>query len=63
MAVTLETLDLEPEKLEWAREEVRKLAHQKWLDAGQPTDSQTDFWLMAEREWIERIYVPDRLSS
>jgi hypothetical protein len=60
MAVTLESLELDAEKLEWAREEVRKLAHQKWVEAGQPGDGHTDFWLLAEREWIERVYVPDR---
>jgi hypothetical protein len=60
MAVTLESLDLDPEKLEWAREEVRKLAYQKWFEAGQPAGSDADYWLLAEREWIERIYVPDR---
>jgi hypothetical protein len=60
MAVNLESLDLDPEKLEWAREEVRKLAHEKWIQAGQPLESDLDFWLEAEREWIERIYVPDR---
>lgn len=60
MAVSLESLDLDPEKLDWAREEVRKLAYQKWLVANRPPESDADFWLLAEREWIERIYVPDR---
>jgi hypothetical protein len=60
MPVTLETLDLAPEKLEWARGEVRKLAYQKWVDAGQPPGTEADFWLAAERQWIERVYVPER---
>jgi hypothetical protein len=60
MAVNLESLELDPDKLEWAREEVRKLAFQKWEEAGSPPESDTDFWLLAEREWIEHNYVPDR---
>ncbi len=60
MSVNLESLDLDPDKLAWAHEEVRKLAFQKWIEAGQPLDTEMDFWLAAEREWIERIYVPDR---
>jgi hypothetical protein len=60
MAVTLDSLELDPDKLDWARDEVRKLAYQKWVDAGQPPKGAADFWLIAEREWIERVYVPDR---
>ena len=60
MAVSLESLELDPEKLAAAREEVRKLAYQKWVEAGQPLQSEMDFWLAAERQWIERVYVPDR---
>jgi hypothetical protein len=60
MAVSLESLEFDPAKLEWALEEVRKLAYQKWTEAGCPLEGDANFWLLAEREWIERIYVPDR---
>lgn len=60
MNVTLESLELMPDRLDWARDEVRKLAYQKWLEAGSPPECDGNFWLLAEREWIERVYVPDR---
>ena len=60
MNVTLETLEGTPEELEARREAVRKLAYFKWLEYGRPEAPDVDFWLAAEREWIERFYVPLR---
>ena len=60
MSATLETLELTPEELESCREAVRKMAYCKWLDAGRPDSGELDFWVEAEREWIERNYVPHR---
>ncbi len=62
MSVTLESLQLGEERLAVAREEVRKLAYEKWREAGQPPEGDINFWVIAERDWIERVYVPDRTS-
>jgi hypothetical protein len=63
MAVSLESLDLTPEQLELAREMVRKWAYIKWEEAGRPISDGEPFWGEAEREWIERCYVPPRLPE
>jgi len=60
MTATLETLELTPDQLESSREAVRKMAYCKWLDAGRPDGLEVEFWLQAEREWIEHNYVPHR---
>jgi len=60
MKVRLETLELTPEELEASREAVRKMAYFRWLEAGEPTDGGLDHWAQAERDWIERYYVPRR---
>ncbi|MEX2112720.1 MAG: DUF2934 domain-containing protein [Pirellulales bacterium] len=60
MAVRLDTLEMTPEQYEAALDCVRRLAYEKWLDAGQPPSDGDAFWLEAEREWIERYYVPPR---
>lgn len=60
MPATLVTLELTPEELELCRKAVRKMAYFKWLDAGRPDWGELEFWLQAEREWIERNYVPHR---
>ncbi len=63
MAVSLESLDLTPEQLDVAREMVRKWAYIKWEEAGRPVSDGEQFWSEAEREWIERCYVPPRLPE
>jgi hypothetical protein len=60
MTVTLESLELGAEELEACRDTVHKMAYFNWLDAGCPHDRQLEFWLKAERDWIERCYVPTR---
>ena len=60
MSVTLETLELTRLELESAKNAVRKLAYFNWLDAGCPEFGELEFWLKAEREWIQRDYVPHR---
>lgn len=60
MNVQLDTLELTPEELDASREAVRKMAYFRWLEAGMPTDSGLDYWAQAERDWIERYYVPHR---
>ncbi len=61
MAVTLDTLEGTPQELEARRDAVRRLAYFKWLEHGRRESSDLDFWIMAEREWIERYYVPHRI--
>lgn len=60
MPFCLESLELEAQHLDAARQAVRKMAYQKWELAGRPAGDGTPFWLEAEREWIEYCYVPDR---
>lgn len=60
MFVTLETLELTPEELAICKDAVHKMAYLKWVDAGCPDQGQLEFWLQAEREWIEHNYVPHR---
>ncbi len=60
MTVRLETLDLTPAELEASREAIQRMAYFNWLAAGRPEGGQVDFWVQAEREWIERCYVPSR---
>jgi hypothetical protein len=36
------------------------LAYLKWEAAGRPFDGSTQFWLEAERHWIEYEYTPHR---
>lgn len=60
MKPTLETLDLSPEEREVARATVRAIAYVKWLNSGRPDGDHPEFWVEAEREWIEHSYVPDR---
>ena len=60
MGVRLETLDLMPDELERAKERIRAIAFDKWRQAGSPADDSLNFWLEAEREWIEREYIPRR---
>jgi len=61
MSITLERLECTPEELELHKEAVRKMAYRRWRAAGCPEYAELDFWLDAEREWIERSYVPHRL--
>ena len=60
MTVNLETLELTAEERERCRDIVRKLAYLKWSDAGRPESLALDWWLPAEREWIQNCYVPNR---
>lgn len=60
MTATLETLELTPEELNSSKDAVRKMAYFNWLEAGCPEGGQLEFWLKAERQWIEQCYVPDR---
>jgi hypothetical protein len=60
MTATLETLEMTPEQLKSSHDAVQKMAYFNWLDAGCPDGGQLEFWLKAEREWIERDYVPNR---
>jgi hypothetical protein len=62
MCTNLETLELTPHQLELTRAVVQRHAYFKWLDAGCPEGRQLEFWGEAEREWIERDYVPQRYS-
>ncbi len=60
MTVTLETLELNVEQYRNTKDAVRRMAHSKWIEAGRPDGDKEEYWLEAEREWIERCYVPDR---
>jgi hypothetical protein len=60
MTVTLETLELTLQELECIRDAVRKMAYFNWLNADRPDCGEVEFWLQAEREWIEHNYVPHR---
>ncbi|HEX3725534.1 MAG TPA: DUF2934 domain-containing protein [Pirellulales bacterium] len=60
MSVTLETLELTQQELDECRQAIRKMAYLNWLDAGMPASGGDEFWLRAERNWIEHHYVPHR---
>ncbi|MCE9548484.1 MAG: DUF2934 domain-containing protein [Planctomycetia bacterium] len=60
MSTTLTTLELLPDEMAAARERIRVLAYEKWLEAGAPDDNSLSFWVDAERAWIEHEYVPHR---
>lgn len=60
MKVCLDTLELTPEELAASKEAVRKMAYFRWLEAGSPPDAGLEYWSQAERDWIERHYVPRR---
>jgi hypothetical protein len=60
MDVTLDSLSLNQEHLQAAREEIRRNAYFKWQKAGCPEGDPLRFWCEAEYEWIEFQYVPDR---
>ncbi len=62
MVVNLETLDIPPDELEIVREVVRRMAYQRWHDAGCPNCDGTQFWSDAEQEWIARYYIPRRID-
>lgn len=50
-----------PEELASSKDAVRTRAYFSWLDAGYPDRRQLEFWIEAEREWIEHNYVPHRV--
>jgi hypothetical protein len=60
MCVTLDTLELTSDELDHAKERVRHIAYLKWHDAGCPFNGSLEFWLEAERQWIEHEYAPHR---
>lgn len=60
MNVRLETLEFTPAELEASRQAVEKMAYYNWQAAGCPEGRGDEFWAQAEREWIERYYVPSR---
>jgi hypothetical protein len=57
---TLNNLELTRDELDRAKDRVRQLAYLKWEAAGRPFDGSTQFWLEAERHWIEYEYTPHR---
>lgn len=60
MDVTLDSLRLNQEHLQAARDEIRRNAYFKWQRAGSPEGDPLRFWREAEHEWMEYQYVPDR---
>jgi len=60
MSAKLETLVQTPEQRGRTQEVVRKMAYFNWLEAGRPEQRDLEFWLNAERAWIEHDYVPAR---
>jgi hypothetical protein len=61
MIPTLNNLDLTPDELHVAEEAIRRMAYEKWLQAGSPPGDDLHFWSAAEQEWILFQYVPHRL--
>jgi len=39
------------------------MAYSKWIEAGRPAGRDSEFWVLAEQEWIAFKYVPDRCSA
>jgi len=60
MTVTLESLELSEEERKVCRDAIEKMAYFNWLNAGDGDKNQLEFWVKAERDWIEHCYVPDR---
>lgn len=61
--ITLDSLELTAEERRRCQEAIRCMAYEKWVRAGQPDGDGREFWMQAEREWIERCYVPHRLDA
>lgn len=59
MAVTLESLPMCAGHLDAARTRVQELAYCMWQDAGCPAGRELEFWLAAEKYWVEHEFVPD----
>ena len=62
MGITLEMLDLLPDEIKRAQARVKRMAYEKWQEAGCPAGQSLKFWREAECEWIEYEYVPHRLD-
>jgi hypothetical protein len=60
MPITLTNLDLRPADLAAARDAIELMAYYHWIDAGCPEGQALDCWSSAEKNWIERCYVPSR---
>lgn len=63
MTVSFDSLDLDQDTRDLCLQVIRKMAYGKWLEAGSPPGDGLPFWAEAEREWIERHYVPPRLPT
>lgn len=59
----IDSLVLTENEFQVAQTEISMRAYLKWIDAGGPTDRELEFWLEAEKEWIESCYVPDRYAQ
>jgi hypothetical protein len=57
---TLDCLVLSRARREAARDEIRKNAYFKWVDAGRPVEDPLKFWREAELEWIEFKHIPEQ---
>ena len=60
MKTYLNSLVLTKEHLQAARQQIEQLAYFKWQQAGCPEGADVEYWLEAEREWIQYQYTPDR---
>ncbi len=60
MTVVFNQLEMTPDEAAADQNVVERMAYFNWLNAGRPEGRCLEFWLTAEREWIERCYVPRR---
>jgi len=60
VSTNIEKLELTPAELASCRAKISDLAYRKWIEAGCPCNRSSEFWLEAEKDWVERHYVPHR---
>ncbi len=58
MSTTIHDLEMTSEEFAFSENAIKKSAYFKWNAAGSPNDRALEFWLEAEREWIEGYYPP-----
>lgn len=58
MSTTIHDLEMTSEEFAFSENAIKRSAYFKWNAAGRPNHRELEFWLEAEREWIEGYYPP-----
>jgi hypothetical protein len=63
MSTTIHDLEMTSEEFAFSENAIKRSAYFKWIAAGRPAHRSLEFWLEAEREWIEGYYPPRVLAN